>query len=327
MQRKILITARSFRQTPGPHQQLLREGGYQILESPEDRPLEAAELVALVTDVEALIAGVDKITADVIASAERLRVISRYGVGVDNVDLEAATRRGIVVTTTPGANSVSVAELTLALILALARHIPHHNRVVKQGHWRRTPGVELSGAVLGLIGMGRVGREVASRAAAFGMRILYRDPVPPPQELLDRLGASSRPLEDLLSQSDVVSLHLPLDDDTRNLIDRQAIERMKPSALLINTARGGLVDEQALYEALVQGKLAGAACDSFSQEPPSESPLLDLDNFIATPHIGSTTLQATLRMGQMAAENALAVLRGERPEHVVNPEVYELGHI
>ena len=322
MKEKILVTARSFRQTTGPHQQALIDAGYDLLNSPHDRPLTAPELAALITDVVGAILGLDDVTAEVINQARKLKVISRYGTGVDQVDLAAATARGIVVTTTPGANSVAVAELTLALLLALARHIPRHDRTVKQGEWKRLTGTELSGLQLGLVGLGRIGREVASRASAFGMRIRYHDPVPPPQALLDSLGASSCPLDELLAGSDVVSLHLPLTEDTRQLIDRAALARMKPTAFLINTARGGLVDEQALYEALASGRLAGAAFDTFAQEPPRDNPLLQLDNFIATPHAGSATTQTTRRMGLMAAENALAVLRGERPAHVANPEVY-----
>lgn len=293
------------------------------MNSPHDRPLKATELATLVTDVVGAILGLDDVTADVLSQAKHLRVISRHGVGVDNVDLEAATCRGIVVTNTPGHNSVAVAELTLALVLALARRIPYHDRLVKQGDWARVSGMELAEHSLGIIGIGRIGKEVAKRAAGFGMRILYHDPVPPPQEFLVRVQASDRSLKDLLAESDVVSLHCPLRDDTRNLIDRTALRRIKSSAFLINTARGGLVDEQALYEALTEGALAGAACDVFSHEPPTHSPLLALDNFIATPHIGSATLQTTLRMGLMASENALAVLRGERPANVLNPEVYD----
>lgn len=319
---KILVTARSFRQTEGPHQQLLREAGYSLAESPYDRPLDPAELIPLVSDVVAIILGLDQVTSEVISQAQQLRVISRFGVGVENVDLEAATSHGVVVTNTPSANSVAVAELTMALILALARRITYHERLVKQGQWTRVPGIELSGASLGLIGFGFIGREVAQRAVGFGMRILYHDPVPAPQELLARLGASYCSLEELLSGSDIISLHVPLTDDTHHLIERRALERIKPSAFLINTSRGSLVDEQALYEALAQGKLAGAACDVFSNEPPQDSPLLALDNFIATPHLGAATVQTTLRMGLRAVENVLAVLRGERPADVVNPEAY-----
>ncbi len=323
MSEKILVTSRSFCKIEGPHQDILRDAGYELVESVRGRPLRADELAEAIGDVVAAILGVDEASAEVFEHADRLKVISRFGVGIDQVDLDAATRHGVVVTNTPGANSVSVAELAIGLMLALARHIPRHDQTVKRGLWERIQGVELSGATLGVIGMGHIGREVATRAFSFGMEILYHDPVQPPQELVDRLGASACTLEELLSTSDVVSLHAPHTDATHHLIDAVALDRMKPSALLINTARGGLVDEAALYEALVQGELAGAACDVFSEEPPRDSPLLALDNFVATPHAGSATVQATIRMGTMAAQNALAVLRGERPEHVVNPEVYE----
>ncbi len=325
MKGKILVTARSFRATAGPHQQTLLDAGYEIVNSPYERPLEAHELAALITDVVGAILGLDEVTADVIAQATRLRVISRYGVGVDSIDLKAATEHGVVVTTTPGANSVAVAELTMGLLLALARHIPYHDRAVKEGGWKRAQGIELAGLTLGVVGLGQIGQLVARLATGFGMRVLYYDPFPPAQEVVDALGVSSRSLEALLAESDVISLHLPLTDATRNLIDQAALGLMKPSALLINTARGGIVDEQALYEALSAGRLAGAACDVFLKEPPGENPLLSLDNFIASPHAGSATRQTTLRMGMMASQNALAVLQGRRPAHVANPEVYARG--
>jgi D-3-phosphoglycerate dehydrogenase len=320
---KILVTARSFRQTEGPHQQILKDAGHEVLNSSQDRPLKAAELAALVGDVAGLILGLDEVTSEVLDEAGSLRVISRYGVGVDNIDLEAATSRGIVVTNTPGANTLAVAELTITLMLALARRIPYHDRIVKQGGWTRISGTEMAGRTLGIVGIGRIGREVAKRALGFGIEILYHDPVPPPQEFLASVPATYRSLQDLVAESDFVSLHCPLTDDTRNLIDRSLLGRFKPSAYLVNTARGGLVNEQALYAALAGGALAGAACDVFTDEPPTDSPLVELDNFIATPHIGSTTVHTALRMGLMASQNALAALRGERPANVVNPEVYE----
>ena len=323
MNGKILITARSFRNTEGLHKQILRDAGYALVESSNEQPLAAAELARWISDVDAAILGLDAVTEAALAEAVRLRVISRYGIGVDAVDVAAATRHGVVVTITPGANSVAVAELAIALLLALTRSIPYHDRVAKQGKWTRVQGMELSGATMGIVGLGRIGREVAQRAAALGMRVLAYDPLLPIE------GFAGLPVEpcslgDLLATSDAVSLHLPLSDDTRNLIDVQALARMKPTAYLINTARGGLVDEQALYVALTAKKLAGAACDVFAQEPPDAGGLVSLDNFIAAPHIGSATAQTTLRMGLMAAENALAVLRGERPAGVVNPEVYDL---
>jgi len=321
---KILVTARSFRNVEGEHQEILRRAGYELLFSPYDRPLQPHELVELIGDAVAVIAGVDSFPKEVFERAPRLRVISRFGVGVDNVDLAAATEHKVVVTITPGANAVAVAELTILLMLALARHLPAHDRWTRSGEWKRVTGMELAGATLGIVGLGRIGREVASRARAFGMRIVFTDPVPPPEALVDELEATPLSLDDLLPTSDVVSLHLPLTNETYHLIGARELARMKSTAFLINTARGGLVDEQALYEALKEKRLAGAAFDVFEQEPPGASPLLQLDNFIAMPHTGSATVQTARRMGWMAAQNALAVLEGRRPEGVVNPEVYAL---
>ncbi|NDJ60220.1 MAG: phosphoglycerate dehydrogenase [Chloroflexi bacterium] len=320
---KILVTTRSFRKLDGPHQQILRDAGYEIVNSPYARRATADELAELVGDVEAVIMGLDECTAPVIAHAEKLKVISRYGIGIDNVDLSAATAAGIVVTNTPGANALAVAEHTFALMLAIARSVPLQDRHVHADDFAPISGVELYESTLGLIGMGRIGREVALRAAAFGMRILYYDPFPPPDDLLTQTGAESREVRDLLAESDFVSLHAPLTDESHHLINAATMAVMKPTAYLINTARGGLVDEAALYTALRDGQIAGAAFDVFAEEPPTGNPLLTLDNFIATPHSGSATRQTTLRMGLMAAQNALMVLRGERPPHVVNPQVYE----
>ncbi|MCZ7542691.1 MAG: phosphoglycerate dehydrogenase [Anaerolineae bacterium] len=236
---KILVTARSFRKLDGPHKQMLIDAGLELVNSPHNQPLDAAGMAALVPGVAGVILGLDEVNAAVLARADALRVIARFGVGVDNVDLAAATARGVVVTNTPGANSVAVAELTIALMLALARHVPQHNMVVKGGGWSRITGYELSGLTLGLIGMGRIGQEVARRAAAFEMRLLYHDPVPPPAALAQSLGLSACPLDELLAESDIISLHLPLTDETRNLIDRSALQRVKPSAFLVNTSRGG----------------------------------------------------------------------------------------
>ncbi len=319
---KILVTARSFRKIPGPHWRLLEDAGYTLVESPHDRPLGPDEFALLLPEVDGVILGVDAVPASVLASANRLKILSRCGVGVDGIDMQAATARGVVVTTTPGANSVAVAELTIALILALLRDIPHHNKVVRQGGWERKMGSELADCTLGLVGLGRIGLEVARRARAFETRILFTDPEPPPEEVTRSLGASARDLDSLLSESDIVSLHLPLTDRTQGMIGARELESMKKSCILVNTSRGGLVDEQALHAALSADSLAGAASDVFSQEPPGQNPLLELDNFIATPHIGSSTVQTALRMGLMASRNALTVLEGRRPEHVANPEVY-----
>lgn len=315
---KILITARSFRKSEGAHKELLRAAGYELVECPNEQPLTAEGLLEWVHDIDGAILGLDSVSAAVLAAANRLRVISRYGVGVDAVDIAAATQHGVVVTITPGANSVAVAELAIALLMALARSIPYHDRVAKQGKWLRVQGMELQGSTMGIVGLGRIGREVAARAAALGMDVLAYDPMLS-GEAFAELPVTPCDLETLLSASDAVSLHLPLSNETRNLIDAKALARMKRTAYLINTARGGLIDEQALYAALQRKELAGAACDVFATEPPEADGLVALDTFIAAPHIGSATFQTTARMSLMAAENALAVLQGELPPGTVNP--------
>jgi D-3-phosphoglycerate dehydrogenase len=319
---KILVTARSFRKTPGRHKELLEQSGHQIVESTLDRPLKEAEMVELISDVDGAILGLDEVTAKVIAAGKRLKVISRYGVGVDNVDLEAATAAGVVVTNTPGANSIAVAELTLGLMLSLARRIPQHCASAKAGSWSRVTGIELAGKTLGIVGLGQVSKEVIVRAACFAMRILVHTGYPD-EKLADAYRVEYVPLDHLLRESDFVSLHCSLTPERVKLIGDEELKAMKPTSYLINTARGELVDEEALYRALREGWIAGAASDVFTQEPPTGNPLLELDNFIVTPHLGATTYESVLRMGVLASENALKVLRGERPLYVVNPEVYE----
>lgn len=319
---KILVTARSFRKTPGEHKRLLEEAGCGIRESPQDRPLKEGELVDLISDVDGAILGLDEVTAKVIAAGKRLRVISRYGVGIDNVDLAAATASGVVVTNTPGANNIAVAELTLGLMLSLARRIPQHNASAKAGSWSRVTGIELAGRTLGIVGLGQVSREVIARAASFSMRILVHTSYPD-EGLTKAYGVEYVPLDRLLRESDFVSLHCALTPERVKLIGERELKAMKPTSCLINTARGELVDEEALHRALREGWIAGAASDVFVQEPPTGNPLLELDNFIVTPHLGATTYESVQRMGVLASENALKVLRGERPLYVVNPEVYQ----
>jgi phosphoglycerate dehydrogenase-like enzyme len=211
----------------------------------------------------------------------------------------------------------------MALMLSLVRHVPRHARRLQLGNWTRIEGIELQGSNLGLIGMGRIGQEVARRAAAFGMNISYADPVPAPASLEDELGAVRQSLEAVLAKSDIISLHLPLTAETHQIINKDALRLFRPTAYLINAARGGLIDETALHQALSSGSLAGAACDVFVEEPPVGNPLLELDNFIGTPHTGSPTRQTTARIALAASESVLAVLRGERPDNVVNPEVFD----
>jgi len=309
---RVVATARSFCAQDGPHQQLVRDAGFDLVLAAGDEPLTAAELTRVAADADGLILGLDRCDASVFEGAPRLRVVARYGVGTDTVDLDAAERHGVIVTNTPGANTVAVAELTLGLMLALARDLPGAVASARAGGWRRTRGWELAGKTLGLIGLGRIGQAVAARAAAFGMHVVGHDPFASEVERVERVE-----LDALWPRADVISLHLGLSDDTRHLIDADVLRRCKPSAVIVNTARGGLIDERALADALREGRLAGAAADAFEHEPPTGSPLLDLPTFLPTPHLGATTREAGHHMGVAAAESVIAVLSGAEPNHVV----------
>ena len=295
----VAVTARSFRQVPGEHQELLRASGLPVRFAEADRPLDEEELVELVRGCWGLIVGVDPVTAAVL-DAGPLRVVVRFGSGTDNVDLEAAGRRGVRVVATPGANARSVAELTIGLLLALARHLVVHDREIRSGSWSRHTGIELAGRRLGVVGYGAVGRHVAGIAGALGMEVVATDPAVRDADvpLVD--------LETLLASSDAVTLHVPLDDDTQGMIGAAQLDRMQPQALLVNASRGGLVDERALAQALAAGRLGGAAFDTFEREPPEASPLLALDNFIASPHAGAATMEAARRTGVAAVRELLA---------------------
>ncbi len=274
------------------------------------KPLTSAQLAALLPGVDGFIAGLDAIDAEALAAADSLRIIARYGVGTNNVDLAAAQARGIVVTNTPGANAGAVAELTVALLLLLARPIISAAAATRAGGWPRTAGLSLAGKTVGLVGFGAIGRAVARLLAGFECRLLAADPWCD-VDLAAQLAVTPVELDDLLAASDFVSLHAPVMPETRGMVDAAFLGRMKPGASLVNTARGELVDEKALYEALAAGHLRGAALDAFAVEPPgADNPLLGLPNVIATPHMGAHTDGATTTMGRMALKDCLAVLRG-----------------
>ena len=285
----VAITPRSFRGTPGPHLQRLRESGLIVRSPCHHRPLDESEMIELVRGCKGLIVGVDPVSAAVL-DAGPLRVVVKYGGGLDNVDLSAASARGVTVTATPTANVRSVAELTIALLFALARHVVIHDRVVRAGSWSRRLGIELEGKQLGLVGYGAIGRTVGRLAGGLGMSVVAHDPG------LAAADVQLVALDELLESSHAVSLHLPLDERTRGLIGAREFALMRPDALLVNTARGGLVDEGALAEALRSGRLQGAAFDVFVEEPvPLDSPLLALDSFVASPHAGAATGDAARR--------------------------------
>ena len=269
-----------------------------------------------------------RITSQLMDTAPSLEVIAKHGVGVDNIDVEAATARRIPVVTTPRANSISVAEHILSLILSLANRICAADADLKAGRFRTREdyvGVELNGKALGVVGLGRIGTEVARMASAgLGMHVCFFDPWLPADWSGPGAYSRANTLQDLLQQCDFVALCLPLAKDTAGLIGAEELSMMKPTAFLVNTARGGLVDEHALFEVLAKGGIAGAAADAFVQEPVSaDHPLLSLPNFIATPHVGGATREAMRRMSADMADEILRVLHGGRPQYAVNPEVFE----
>jgi D-3-phosphoglycerate dehydrogenase len=277
---------------------LLAETGWEIAKpTPASLPSELANADALI------VRSATRVTAELLEAAPRLRVVGRAGVGVDNIDVEAATHRGILVMNTPGGNAVSVAEHTLALLLALARSVPQSNASIHAGRWEKSSaaGTELRGKTLGLLGLGRVGTEVARRARALEMKVLAHDPYVTPAAARE-VDVELVPFEDLLRRSDVLSLHTSLSPSTEKIINTAALAQMRKGARLINCARGELVDEAALAEALRSGHLAGAAVDTFAEEPPKNSPLLALPNLIATPHIAGSTAEAQEEVGTLIAQ-------------------------
>lgn len=261
-----------------------------------------------------------QVTAEVIAAADNLKVVARAGIGLDNVDVEAATRKGVMVVNAPQSNIISAAEHTLGLLLAQARNIPQANEELKRGVWERAKyqGVELQGKTLGVVGLGRVGALVAQRAAAFGMRIIAFDPYVP-KDRAKEMGIELMPtLEALLVQADFITIHLPRTPDTEGLIGERELALVKEGARLVNTARGGIVDESALAKALEDGRLAGAALDVFAAEPTTDSPLFELDQVVVTPHLGASTTEAQDKAGTSVAEMVRLALMGEFVPYAVN---------
>jgi len=312
---RVLITTTSFMDTPGDHHDLLREQGYEIVTA--RGPLQEEEMLDLVGDADGIICGDDAITRKVIEKAlPRLKVVSKYGIGVDRIDLEAARELGVPVTNTPGVNEVTVAEHVFGLMICLARNIPQENQWVKKGQWKRITGHELWGKALGIIGMGRIGKEVAKRALAFEMKVLGCDPIWDDPFCQQYSVGRCLVDEELLRQADIVTLHMNLTPENRYFINRDRLNLMKPKAYLINCARGALVKTADLLEALENGRIAGYAADVLEHEPPDpDDPLIarGLENVILTPHIGSRTYESVVRQATMAVRNLVAVLKGERP--------------
>lgn len=313
---RVLIGSRSFGKAIPQHITRLEELGCEVTRNAVGRAYHANELMEVLPDMDAIITGTDELTAEVINAAPRLKTIVKHGVGLETINLEAARERGIVVSATPGAIHDSVADLTLALLLAVARKIVPSHLTTQQGLWAAHFGTELRDKMLGIVGLGRIGKAVCIRAQAFGMQVIAADPYPD-ETFAAEHNVQFVSLEELLAASDVVSLHAPAEATEKTLIGPDELKTMKPPAILINTARGALVDEQALAGALRENRLGGAGLDAFVNEPPVESPLLKLENVVLTPHIGGRTLDGQRRMGEMAIENCIRALRGEAPLHRV----------
>ncbi|EMI18022.1 D-isomer specific 2-hydroxyacid dehydrogenase domain protein [Rhodopirellula maiorica SM1] len=313
------------RELPPATMKRLRESS-QLTMSHEDRSLSKQELLEGLQDVDGLLCQLtDTIDDEVLASNPNLKVVSNYAVGFNNIDVAAATKRNIAVTNTPGVLSDSTADMAWALMFAVARRVVEGDRFVRGGNWQgwaplQYLGLDISGSTLGLVGLGRIGRAMIQRAKGFDMRVLYWNRTRMEAEEERKLGVEYVELDDLLAQSDFVSLHVALAEGTKHLIDERRLEQMKSTAYLINTARGPVVDEKALVRALQANTIAGAGLDVFENEPQLEPELFELPNTVLAPHLGSATIATRSKMGELAVENCLAGCLGKRPPNLVNPD-------
>ncbi|MFC1594364.1 phosphoglycerate dehydrogenase [Candidatus Omnitrophota bacterium] len=314
----------------------LSEKGIEILKGVQDLQvdvntgLKPEELKKIIKDYDAIVVrSATKLTADVLQEATKLKYIGRAGVGLDNVDVATATKQGIIVMNAPGGNTISTAEHTVSMILALSRNIPQANASTKKGEWKRKQfmGAEVYGKILGIIGLGKIGAEVAKRAVAFGMKIIAYDPFIS-LEVAKQLGVEIVELKDLFPRADYITVHTPLSDETKHMISDKQFALMKDGVKVINCARGGIVDEAALVKALESGKVAGCAMDVFETEPPENSPLLTFDNVVVTPHLGASTEEAQVNVAIEIAKTLKDALTGNGIRNAANypcvePEVYE----
>jgi D-3-phosphoglycerate dehydrogenase len=310
--KKVLVTTLMFARYSEAPLQCLRDGGLEIVRTSQASAREADVLACIDDNTIAIIVGLEPITKAVINSAPSLKVIAKHGIGVDNIDLNAAKERGVRVVNAPGTNSEAVADLTIGFMFALARNILDSNAKLRAGEWPRVMGKSVWGATAGIIGMGAIGKAVARRARGLNMTTLAYDPFFD-QQFADANQVQKSSLEEVLASADFVTIHIPYSEQTKNLIGKDELAKMKPSAYLLNTSRGGIVDEQALFEALSNNKIAGAAIDVFAKEPPVGSPLLSLSNIITTPHMGAYTEESLKLTSEFAAKMVLEVLSGKKP--------------
>lgn len=312
---KILITSTSFGKKDKTPLELLQSKGYEITWNESGKPLAADDLLAKLAGCDGVIAGLDYFTADVFEKVEGLKVVARYGVGFDRVDLEAAKKAGVIVTNTPTANSDSVADLAVGLMLAAARHLVEGHRQTTAGGWPKLFGVSLFQKTVGLIGLGRIGARVAKRVRGFDCPVLVYDPFIDAETAAEFDCTKVESLEALLAESDFVSLHSPATPTTHGMINRKTLSLMKPTAILVNTARGELIDETDLLDALKTGVIGGAGLDAHAEEPPQVERYRDVPNLVITPHMGAYTTEALYNMAMDSTNDLIAVLEGREPLH------------
>ncbi|HLH73233.1 MAG TPA: phosphoglycerate dehydrogenase [Chloroflexota bacterium] len=318
-QYKVLVTSAVVNED-NPELDRLRAIGCAISNHSRAQHHSAAEMRELIQGVDGVIAASDIYDASVFEVADRLKVIARVGVGYDAIDLKAATSHGVVVSTTPGANHEAVADLAFGLILSLARYIPLHDRLTREGKWTRYTGIDVYGKTLGILGLGKIGKGMARRARGFSMRVVAHDPYWD-DEFAKAYQVERMSLDDVIRTADYLTLHLPGGAETKHVINAERLRMMKPTAFLINAARGSLVDEQALDQALREKWIAGAGLDVFEHEPPTGSRVLARENTVFTPHVAGFSEQANALSIRMAVDNILNVLTGQPPLDCVNPEV------
>jgi D-3-phosphoglycerate dehydrogenase / 2-oxoglutarate reductase len=318
---KILLTTTSFQDTPGEHHDLLAKTGWEIIRA--RGPLNEADTLALVGDIDGYICGDDAITRKVLEKARpKLKVLSKYGIGVDKIDVKSATEFGIPVLFTPGVNHTTVAEHNFLLLLALEKNFLFHTDSTRSGGWKRKTGHELLDKTIGIIGMGRIGREVAIRAKTFGMKVLGFD-LHWDEKFASEHGLQhAKTLDDIYKNSDYVSLHTNLTPETRNMINAASIAKMKKGVLILNCARGEVVNTNDMVAGLKSGQVGGYGTDVLDQEPPpADHPLLQLPNVVCTPHIASRTYESVVRQATTSVKNLILAMNGEKPIAQVNPEV------
>ena len=315
---RVLSTSNDFGVVDEEPVDLLRQHDCEFQSMPVGKVSEE-KMTGLVKGLDVIVVGLQPITERVVDAATRLKVIGRHGAGVDNIDLKATGERGIPVVNAPGANAHSVADCAIGLMLALARKICVADRNTKNSDWKNTIGNEIYGKTLGIFGLGEIGFKVAERARGFSMNLIAYDVIRN-EALAREMGIAYKDKKDILQEADVITLHLPLVKETMGFVSEQELKAMKRTSMLINTARGGIVDEKALFRALQEGWIAGAALDVFEQEPSVDNPLFQFDTFIATPHMGGITYEALKRTGMAVAQDIVAVLQGRKPRNFANKD-------